>query len=487
MAFEVQAVMNTRPNCSLNGLQLYSGSADHSGSHPRRILIDCTHTVLSGFQTGIQRVVRSLVREAEILGRERGQSISGVMLGAHGFEEYHLAAGWDSPVPRPALRDNVLCHLPRRYVEIAEWMCQGTKSRKIRSWFLPKPGHLGIFKPAVKLIELGHKISGRDQRCENRLGLGEGDLLILPDAYWTKMEIWKHVRAARERGVFVVVVIHDAIPLTHPHFVNPQFQKGFRQYLTQAVANADLLVAVSQTVCDQLREELPQLLPELREFPPVEAFRNGADFEDKGQMVRDELVRLFEQSRSTPYLSVSTFDARKNYGFTLEAFEQLWSRGMDARIVFAGAQGWQSEALLDKIKAHSEFRKRLYVYHDLSDSELTYCYRRARGTISSSFVEGFGLPIVESLWHGRRTFASDTPIHREVGGNHVTYFDLASPEHLTGALAKWEAELLNGASIEQSQVRPMSWRESTALLLERCRAAYGAAGEGKATVFLKAA
>jgi O-antigen biosynthesis alpha-1,2-rhamnosyltransferase len=450
---------------------------------PNRILIECTDTVVAGVNTGIQRVVRSLVREGVRIGRERGQAIIGVVAGVSGFEEYVLGSESEADPPR-ALRYNVLYYAPKAYLRAAEWLCRWIKSRKIRALLLPKPGHLGLFRPAVRILEMIQSFAGRSPGgtvlARSDLRLRAGDMLILPDGYWGRAEIWKYVRAARKQGAFVAVIIPDLIPLTHSSLVPSKFPARFRKYVLDAASNSDLIMAYSQTIRDELRQKLPKLLPELSIIPPVEAFCNGADFEDHEGEVRDELVPVFSPpgGRPPPYLSVSTFSPRKNHGFTLAAFEILWSRGIDARLMFVGGRGWISNDLLSRIERHQEFGKRLLMYHDLSDAELNYCYQRARGTISASFVEGFNLPIVESLWHGRKTFASDTPIHREVGGQHAEYFSLSSPECLAEAIARFEGELACGAEVGQCRIKPMSWRESTALLLERCCAAYSSAKQG---------
>jgi alpha-1,2-rhamnosyltransferase len=128
--------------------------------------------------------------------------------------------------------------------------------------------------------------------------------------------------------------------------------------------------------------------------------------------------------------------------------------------------------LLARLEQHPRRGKNVFVFHGLSDCDLNYRYQRARGTISASAVEGFGLPIIESLWHGRRTFASDTPIHREVGGAHADYFSLASPAALAERIEAWERAIAQGESVQRPAVKPMDWRESTQTLLTRCLAAF---------------
>jgi alpha-1,2-rhamnosyltransferase len=88
--------------------------------------------------------------------------------------------------------------------------------------------------------------------------------------------------------------------------------------------------------------------------------------------------------------------------------------------------------------------------------------------IFPSIVEGFGLPIVEALWFGQKTFASDTKIHREVGQSDCTYFGLDDPQHLVGQIEQWEQAKAAGARPPASGRRLTSWRQSTEQVLDFC-------------------
>jgi hypothetical protein len=125
-----------------------------------------------------------------------------------------------------------------------------------------------------------------------------------------------------------------------------------------------------------------------------------------------------------------------------------------------------------RIRSHPRLGKQLFTFHDLKDHELQHCYRTGMGVIFPSIVEGFGLPIVEALWHGQRTLASDTPIHREVGGEHCHYFDLGSPDSLVELLIEFERTAHQPATMV-GLARPHSWSESIDIFFDRCIAAYG--------------
>lgn len=103
---------------------------------------------------------------------------------------------------------------------------------------------------------------------------------------------------------------------------------------------------------------------------------------------------------------------------------------------------------------------------DVSDTELDYCYARARALLFSSVVEGFGLPIIEALQKRLPVFASDIPVFHEVGGEYVTYFDLSDPNSLAELLLANETE---GACTARSlaDFSWPDWSQSTTALLEK--------------------
>ena len=104
------------------------------------------------------------------------------------------------------------------------------------------------------------------------------------------------------------------------------------------------------------------------------------------------------------------------------------------RRLLVGKKGWKCEDLLGRLDRHPMRGRRLWVFHDLNDDELDGCYRGARAMVSSSRIEGFGLPVVEALSRGCPAWLSDIPVYREVGGDFCLYFSLASPASLAGML-----------------------------------------------------
>ena len=105
--------------------------------------------------------------------------------------------------------------------------------------------------------------------------------------------------------------------------------------------------------------------------------------------------------------------------------------------------------------------------NDANDKEVVYCYSHAKSFLFPSFTEGFGLPIVESLSNELPVLASDTAIHREVGREEVTYFDVKDPDSLYTLIKGIEQNTLKLKIPNTSSKHIISWEESTLQLLEK--------------------
>jgi len=101
-------------------------------------------------------------------------------------------------------------------------------------------------------------------------------------------------------------------------------------------------------------------------------------------------------------LCVATLDRRKNHLTLLEAAEKLWSEGVAFELVLIGrtTADWGATVLGEIDRLARRGRPLKWLRH-VSDHVLHQAYRDCSFTVYPSLREGFGLPILESLWHGR--------------------------------------------------------------------------------------
>ena len=434
---------------------------------PRRFLVDASHTLPSGLNTGVQRVVRNTCNYAPLVASNLETDI--VVSCRDGFQTIGKLQESPAEARLISMKNNVVAHLPKMYVRSARLLCNQFPSKKLANWLLPQPGHKGIFKLPLKCMERMTRRSS-SALIEN---LGHGDVILLPDAYWAHAVVWEPVARARRNGAFIATLVYDLIPLTHPDFVSAGAPESFREYLKQVAKHSDLIVAISNTVRDEVVATLPQILPDQSCCTDIRSFQLGAEFSQADAVVRPEVKEIFqEDSTNCPYLMVATFDPRKNHTYLLDAFEKIWERDPSLKLCMIGRVGWLCDDVIDRVTSHARFGKQLFMLNDASDGELNYCYQRARAIVFPSIVEGFGLPIVEALWHGRYVFASDTTIHREVGGSDCYYFDLADPMCLANQVIDWEATLTATSPTKQTHIKPLTWRQSVEQLVQQCLDSY---------------
>lgn len=456
--------------CSRGGCNMDVRKSEATG----RIWIDCTATLRMDVGTGIQRVVRNLMTHAT-------RTCGDCRLAVHAAGQWFDVTTPVTPAVEPEGDD----------VSVAKTHSSSPGTGDSRNWQFAARRLLRRFSDRVanavaprsirrKIKEHGWAVEWSQRYA--RADLQAGDVMLLADATWT-YSFPPSIRGLRDTGVLVGLLIYDLISLTHPHFFRPQSSAAFEAWFRDAVPQVDFIVADSRTVRDTIRKYVRMALPDAISAQQIDSFPLGVALDGSfGRgAVRSEIQAALASvdapsTNSYPstglrdrrtYLSVSTLEPRKNQVFLLDAFEELWRRGSDLRLCLAGRQGWLVETLVERLRQHPELGRRLFWFEDLSDSELAYCYSHARALLFPSFVEGYGLPIAEALQHGLPVLASDTPIHREVGGEFACYFDPYRPVELAELLTQFHAGRQSPARLPD-QYRPVDWPTSVRELRDTC-------------------
>ncbi|MBM4095071.1 MAG: glycosyltransferase family 4 protein, partial [Planctomycetes bacterium] len=417
----------------------------------RRVLIECTDTYRSNWNTGIQRVVRNVVRESAAVGAEYGVECRPIIRVGNRYR----AVRWKARIARRewkwVRRVKQLRLDPELWDRNDLFRVIHRVAVRIRKIFYPRA-------VVRKLRDISWSLRGEE------IVPGEGDTLVMLDAWWN-LDVWSGVEQAKQNGVTIGVVMYDLLPVTHPEYFHSSIIVPFTKSLSTALHHADYFVAISHTVCATLQDYVFRAGHlRLRDPARYSFFRLGSalDIASQKKRVREEVREAFGRGRDrNPYLCVGTIEPRKNHVLLLDAFEQVWKTYPDAQLCLVGRVGWLCEGLLARIWQHPRYNQSLFMFNDLSDAEPTFCYRNAKAFLFPSHAEGFGLPVVEALQYGLRVMVSDIPIHREVGRDYCAYFDLEEP----GSLAAMIGDLERSGSFPHVR-RPdefvlYDWAEST--------------------------
>ncbi len=423
-----------------------------------RILFESTGTFGTPLNTGIQRVVRSVIREA---GRMDEDGVPQVVPVVFRNGQFFDGTGVWNRIIRRQDRGG---HATWRRLKVAiervspsAARCYGAAATRLRKLLYPK-------SPLRAASRVYWQTLGRP------IVFHPDDVLLLLDASWGH-SIWPSVREARQLGCRVGAVVYDLLPVEYPQFFKPPFSDVFADWLKSLTDHGDFFLTISDTVRASLESYLESSRsPKVTSTKQCQSFLLGADVPRSSSVigVRSRLRQLFRGDRgSAPYLAVGTVEPRKNHRYLLDAFELLWQRYPSAKLCVIGRIGWQCRDLLDRIAHHPQMQKSLFVFHDLSDNELHFCYERAKALVTASVAEGFGLPIVEALCHDLPVFASDIPVHREVGGHGCRYFDLHAARSLAALLGDVEQEGLTLTVPDGRRDAVTTWSESCRDLLTK--------------------
>ena len=234
---------------------------------------------------------------------------------------------------------------------------------------------------------------------------------------------------------------------------------------TRVALFVDKYICISKTVADDLEIFLKDKIGKEKKIPQISYFHLGSDFKNKNfqsDEVNSSIKQIFD--RKIPiYLIVSTLEPRKNHNYLLDVFDNLWAKNNDIGLCIVGRIGWKVDELMNRILRHTQLGKKLFMFNEASDADVAYCYQHSNGLLFPSIVEGFGLPIIEGLQRGLPVFASSTKIHKEVGQNMVTYFELSDSKSLELLILD---HLKNEFKyqVQSEKVKIINWTESAAWL-----------------------
>lgn len=299
-------------------------------------------------------------------------------------------------------------------------------------------------------------------RGKEPLAVREGDVFLgldyVPDVVLAQRKAFKQLR---QRNIPLFFLVHDLLPVQRPEWFSGGTAEIHNAWLRQ-IAAIGTIVCVSQTVSKDLGAWLAQ---KGINMPPEKLrwIHNGCDLQDF-TLFSSPCENLLP---TMPYfLSVSTLEPRKGHGQTLAAFEELWRKGHDIALVFAGKEGWLMQKVCTKIREHPELGKRLFWHENCDDDALGQLYKNSLCVLSASEAEGFGLSLIEGASFGKPLLLRDIPVFREIAGDNAFYFQGHEPHHLAAAIGQWLDLQAEGNAPSSSGMKILNWAASAGMLLD---------------------
>lgn len=395
-----------------DAVRLASNWLDNIPNQPfrrRRLFIDVSHISQTDHKTGIQRVVKEIVRGLYCSEENMGIEPVAVELAQGSLQ---IAAGW------------------------------------LQSQGLLLPTELEYLKENILI------------------NFQPGDIVLMLDSSWARyQEFFPVFEQARSNHVPIYTVVYDILPLILPE---GNFVEGGREWFDgwfrDAVRASDGLVCISRSVMDDVNTYLESITG-LTYRPKMGYWHLGANFKNVAENGNPSQSVLALANR--PYLlMIGTIEPRKNHALALEAMEQIWKHGSELGLCITGKEGWMIGELMERLRNHPLIGKKLFLFENLSDVDLHTLYANASGLLFISKGEGFGLPLIEAAHHGIPIICSDIPVFHEIAGNFATFVRIDDTDKLVKDIKEWWNKK-QAQQLPDTRLMPrLTWGQSSRMLLQ---------------------
>ena len=219
-----------------------------------------------------------------------------------------------------------------------------------------------------------------------------------------------------------LITVYDLIPLLEPAMLRSwrlDHQLAYRRYIGQ-IESADRIVAISKATATDLQERL-LIAPERIDivYPLVAA----------------PTPRRRDPASEPTFLFVGALAPYKQPELALEAFGRYHARLGYGRLRYIGPADATQERRLRSLAERLGLTGAVSMDGRVTEDELEAAYRSATALISTSRVEGFGLPPVEAALRGVPVIAVETPAALETLDGLATIVP-ADPEAIAEAMAE---------------------------------------------------
>jgi glycosyltransferase involved in cell wall biosynthesis len=211
------------------------------------------------------------------------------------------------------------------------------------------------------------------------------------------------------------------------------------------IAKSHALITISDFIFQQLNQEYPSLKPKL--------------FVVKGAY---SVLHSYQKPKAIPtlnypfILSVGTLEPRKNVYNLIQGFLKFCqsSPKPPPKLVIVGKKGWSYGPIINLLN-QAETRQHVVYLDYVTDGELIWLYQHCRFFASVPFYEGFGLPFIEAISHGKACLTSDQAALPEVVGPCGI---LADPSNID-QIAERFSQLNNPKKLIALEKNTFSWAE----------------------------
>jgi glycosyltransferase involved in cell wall biosynthesis len=164
------------------------------------------------------------------------------------------------------------------------------------------------------------------------------------------------------------------------------------------------------------------------------------------------------------FLFAGVLKERKNVHGVIRSFAVFAQTNTDYMLLIAGKTGSAYAESAQKLAEDLNIKDRVRFVGYVRDGELRYLYSKALALVFPSFIEGFGMPVLEAMDIGLPVITSNTGALAEVAGNAALLVNPHNESDIARAMLQMaEDQHLRDMYIEKGKKRAaeFSWSKNT--------------------------
>lgn len=279
-----------------------------------------------------------------------------------------------------------------------------------------------------------------------------------------EIEAKKIRRYLKSRKIKIAAIFYDAIPVLHPEFCNEEVLKNHKNYM-EGLSECDVVIPISETSGEDLEKFWNE-----NNISSTKIKTNLLAGELEG-IKRTKKYQECNTSEKINILCVSTLEPRKNHKKLLNACIALSEKypELDWKLDLVGNRYAGNDDIPNFVEKISKKNTRVKWLGVVDDEQLIRLYKEASFTVYPSIIEGYGMPIIESLWNGKACICSENGVMSELAKEGGCYtIDITDEKKIMEAIYKLSTDLEFRKNLEQQAISRniRTWQDYTLKLLD---------------------
>lgn len=213
------------------------------------------------------------------------------------------------------------------------------------------------------------------------------------------------IELSKKENVRLIFFCHDLIPIDYPEYVGNQGLEKHSALIKLMLWTGDLIILNSEYSRKSLIDFAKR---NAFDIPETQVLHIGNE-----KHVTNKKWNINDRHDHFYYLA--TFEPRKNHILLFLAWKKLYSilGEKTPKLLLVGKKGWEIDWLERYFTVEPNVRRFVERKENISDAELENIMLTSYASLNPSYVEGWGLPAVESICMGIPTICSDIPAYHE--------------------------------------------------------------------------